>query len=341
MLLDYHGFDYCQTADLPSLFTAIAGGAAVSTGTPRSGTRCLLLSAATDTVRQGGFANQAAHVLGFGIRCTALPAADAPIAEIMDGANVQGQLVLTPTGTLKVYRGAGVALLGTSAVVITAGTWYYIELRYIVDPAVGSSDVHVDGVAKLAIAGANTRQTANTYANGYRLAGDAALFHFDDVYFVDGVNSSPGPANNNFLGPVQCVALVPDGDGATNQFTQDSGANRYSRVNEVPSDGDTSYVSSSTIGDRQLLTTGNLASLTGSVFGVKVVASMRKDDATARTAKVTVHPSANNYDSAAYAISAAWAYYGTGNIWPYNPETLLAWTPTTVNGAQIGVKNES
>lgn len=345
MLLDIRSYDGLTDANLAANHTSASGGAFVSAVNPRTGAKCLSLGSGLETVRHNGntpldatpFPNHAAHILAFALRPGVLPAGTTVIAKIVDGTVVQGTLVLDSTGALRVYRGDSAALLGSSAAgLIPPALYSFIEWRYIVDAAAGDSKVRITGIERIILSGVNTKAGANSYANGYSLHGSTIDLRYDDLYFLDGTASAPGPINNNFLGDCRALLLLAASDGTTNNWTPSSGANRFSRVNEVPHDGDASYVSSANAGDIQLFHMSTLASLSGQVYGVKVSAVVRKDDVDARTVAITCRPGAVNSFGTAAPVPTTYGY--VQQVLNYDPEGLTGWTALAVNTAQFGIK---
>ncbi len=110
----------------------------------------------------------------------------------------------------------------------------------------------------------------DTQTNNWRRQPGPATVDFDDLYVID----DQGSHNTSFLGDCRIETLFPNGAGASSQWTPNSGTN-YSRVNEVFTDQDTSYVSTAGVGNRDSYAMGDLSSLPATVFGVQVYANAR------------------------------------------------------------------
>ena len=115
----------------------------------------------------------------------------------------------------------------------------------------GTVDVWVNGAHVLALTGVGPQIVFGSYAygqyvNAFELlgpGGNAFTCYHDDVYLLD----LGTPPNDSFLGALRIYALPPTDEGVVD-FTPLVAPN-WSEVNEIPPDGNTSYVSSPNPGD--------------------------------------------------------------------------------------------
>ena len=263
------------------------------------------------------------------------------VFQLRDGLNgPQVSLRLDSLGRLFVQRGSITSnpgpVLWTDSVPLGAlGQWHYVEFGVTIG-ATGSFEVRVDGVTRSGVQSPmNTQATGNASANtvglGFLSAGGAAIA-FNDFYACD----SAGTRNNTFLGDVRVQALMPAADGDLSQFTPSSGTTHYNLVDEIPPDGDTSYVSSPTPGNVDLYQLGDVAAVSGSILGVAVYSFARKDDAGTRTIANVIKTGGVEYDGPAQALSMSYTYFT--EHWETNPATGLPWTIADVNALQVGCK---
>ena len=186
--------------------------------------------------------------------------------------------------------------------------------------------------------GVNTQATGNASANQLVLfggglgVGESIVNYFDDLYLCDGL----GSVNNTFLGDIRVQALLPTSDGAATDWTPSAGSDHYALVNEVPSDGDASYVASATPGDIDEYGVTPIAVASGTVFGVQVGLYARKDDAGSRNIAPVVRESGTDHVGSDIALGASYAYYF--QVYDEDPATSAAWTIAGINGDQFGVK---
>lgn len=246
------------------------------------------------------------------------------------GFNTSGQLVVTRNGTT----------LGTTSAAFVQNRWYYIEWKVTIHNSTGAVEVRVDGATVLNLTSQDTQNTANASANdvqvGQHDGAFASIAVIDDFYVCDGVDSGvSGAPNDDFLGDVIVPAIFPNGNGNYSDFvgSDSNSVNNYLLVDENPENGDTDYVESSNVGDQDTYTYGNLASTTGSVFGVQILPYARKTDAGARKIKTLARLSGTDDAGPDQTLSADYVYLS--DIREADPSGSQ-WTIANVNSAEFG-----
>jgi len=244
----------------------------------------------------------------------------------------QVEIQMTGAGELEVKRGA--ASLGVSSGAnISTDAWYYIEARMVISDTVGEAEIRVNGNTVANLTGVDTRLNAD-FIDNIEISGFAGnLFYLDDVYICD----TAGTENNSFLGTIQVSCLFPNGDEGANDFAPTgAGATNSDRVNEDAQDGDTTYVSSETAGDKELYTLDDLPAVVDSVLGVQVTNTMRKIDAGTRIVKNLIKSGAT--ESAAPTAGLGPNYTHIVSTHDINPDTNAAWTVADINALSAGVE---
>lgn len=280
---------------------------------------------------------QGTWTLGVRFRVNA-PGVEFPLLGLADGSTEQVALVLNAANTLQVQRGSTVLATGTTA--ILANAWNYVELKCTIGPAAGAFAVHLNGVSEVSASGVNASASGSSVADGVEMGSASTsgsvqagnYIYFADFYACDGT----GTVNNDFLGDVRVQPLMPSADGDLSQLTPSSGATHYNLVDEVPPDGDASYVSSATAGNVDLYQLADLAAVSGNVYGVQVMAFARKDDAGTRTLAPVIKTGGVEYDGTTVGLGMTYAYLR--DLWERNPQTAVPWTIADVNALQAGVK---
>lgn len=220
----------------------------LNTGQSRTGIGCLQINSAAFGPRRSF-----AHLTNVLI-CTAWNSSGN--GEIMEflvtdlpGVGVQLRVLANADGSISFAYGATGAVVGQTAPgLVTFGTYVSIAVQC-------QNFTLNTGIIKCWVNGAlvfnqSALHTADfgpphDYCNGIQLmapGGIPTTFH-DDVYVLD-CTAAP---NDTFLGALKLYALPPTANAAV-VWTPLAGSN-WSEVNEVPPDGDTSYVSSPNIGD--------------------------------------------------------------------------------------------
>lgn len=174
----------------------------------------------------------------------------------------------------------------------------------------------------------------NTVFNYYNTGN---ISYMDDVYICNGVAATHGPANNDFLGPVVIKYVPVSGAGSSTSFTPSAGSN-YACVQDAPSDDDTTYIQSSTVGARDSYSQAGTLSGVASVFGVNVLVNAKKLDGNSGTINASLHIGGVDYDNSIVALPALNNYQVFDQLWDYNPATNAAFTLADVNAAGMGVR---
>lgn len=239
------------------------------------------------------------------------------------------------TNTLDVERGSGSAVLGS--IPIRKLTWYYLELKATINSTTGSIEVRLNGNSTpvLSLSSSNTQATGNATIDGIRLAGDSAQFNNDFQMCDYVIWDTTGSYNNDFLGDVRVQYCAPDGAGESTGWTASTGLN-YQCVDETPFN-DADYVESSAANNRDLYTVQNVAAATGTVKAVQVIGRAFKTDAGARTMALLNKSGTTETVGTTINLASSAAFYT--DLWETNPDTGTAWTISTANAVQIGVKD--
>ena len=228
-------------------------------------------------------------------------------------------------GKIRVLRGSTVLASATQPLV--GQQWYYVEFKATIDATNGSYEVRLNGATILSATGVNTQNTANAWADEVGFGGDGTT-EGDDFYICDGT----GAKNNDFLGDVEVVTLMPAGAGNYSMYTPSAGAN-WENVDEIPADGDTTYNASSTAGDKDTFAVDTY-SATGTPLAVQVNMMHRKDDAGSRTARLVLRSGAADYAGANETVLDT--YKVAFSVWETDPADSADWTTAKINAAEYG-----
>jgi len=229
--------------------------------------------------------------------------------------------------TVVVKNGSG-TVLGT-APVINGASWHSYGLQVTFGPS-GSLTLFLDGVSVLNLSGVRTTgPSGSTTANTINFTSNNAHCFFDDLYVCD----AQGSVHNAYLGDLRVVTWVPTADGSHTDFAPSTGTSHFACVDEIPANSDTDYVSSSTVGATDTYKTPQ-ASITGSVAGVQIAMTARKDDAGSRTVGFMVGAT---QQGGSIGLSTSYATYRTA-VMETNPVTGVPWTLADLQTQEFGVQ---
>lgn len=330
--------DHLNTAQLARKWDLVSGAVSITAAAGRNFTAGL---------RFGNWQSQLIKLLdaqdtwivGFAMRLAALPAGDRRILALADSTPVvQVEVMVTATGAIKVNRGIGTAVLGTSAagVIVPSGTnFQYVEVKIVIGNT-GTIDVMVDEAVALTVGSADT-MAGETTAEYIVLVGDNAnsdsvTLDIDDLYVCDGT----GGDNNDFLGNRQVEARLPDDEGAHAQWAVSGAANNWQAVDETPADDDTTYVASNTDGHKDAHEVRNTQLSSGTPNGVVFHLLARRDDDAAKGIKNLVRVGSTDYVHASQHLVDSETYRYYTRVYENNPATGVGWTLAAINAAQYG-----
>lgn len=338
MLLFMDGFDHYATADITKKWTSNSGGGlGIVGGAGRRGTSGFQVISSSSYVNKT-IPPTTSLIFGFSIKLGSLPSTSTLLLTLFDGSTQQCELRVNADGTLQVLRAANTLTNGASTLALSTGVEYYIEWKVTIADSIAANSckVRVNGVDWINVAaGQDTKAGTNATVNSVRLGAfgtGIGTTTFDDFYICD----NSGSTNNDFLGDVRIDTLFPSGDGNYSQFTPSTGTTHYTLVDES-TPNTTDYNDGASVGDRDSYAMGNLSALASStVYGVQVNAAIVKDDAGSKSATTFVRSSSTNADGASVALSTSQAY--VSQVFETDPNGSVAWTETTVNAMEAGVK---
>jgi hypothetical protein len=252
----------------------------------------------------------------------------------------QVDMRLAADGTFQFTRN-GTILTSTPPFVFTFSTltttaWNYIELKTFINNGAGFVDLRVGGQTFLNATGLDTQYTGNNYVNMVRFQpfanSGAYQMKLDDIYIVDDTGSSP---NNTFLGECRVQTQFPTANGETSNFSVIGAANNWQAVKETVSDDDATYVRSGVVGNVDDYMMGTVA-LTGTIYGVQLNLTHRKDDVGTRTITPTIKSGGFFYEGALFPCQSNYTVAQT--LWPLEPHANATWTNVSVNALTAGIK---
>lgn len=276
-------------------------------------------------------------VLGQAILFENNAGAQQPVIVLWDGlfgSGGTGQVTLGLDATmhLQAFAGNQGAALGPAGpTALLFNVYYYIEIEvHFATAGAGSFACDLNGVNEFNLGAVTTQQSANarmthTMFLGNRIGNNT---RFDDMYLKDTAGR---------LGPARVTLKTPNGDGALTQWTPSAGVNHFALVNEIPEDGDATFVSDATIGHIDLYTFTALGLTPATIWAVQVALNARKDDVAARSLATEVRSGGANFTGVAQATTTGYLDFYT-QIYEQDPNTAAAWLLANLDAAQFGVQ---
>lgn len=212
--------------------------------------------------------------------------------------------------------------------------WFYLEVGAVISKTDGAVRVAVDGDTVIDVSGINTHSyvsgtTARIGSVEIRgVTGNENVETFDDVFLSDELL---------LLGPQKIEVIRPDGDDAVS-WSPDSGTANFSRVNEVFTDGDASYVETGGTGSVDRYTLGSLPTVPDSISAVAVRTFARKTDVSALAIADGLRIGSVDYWLPSKNLLTDYSLFST--VLPVNPATSAPWEPLDIDGLKYQVKAE-
>ena len=341
-------FDYYATSDLDRKWTTITGSVILSTAVTRTGPNVLRIRNSGFQSVAKTFDSQASWIVGYAFQVSTLPTGIVTrLFEFIDSATVQCFLRLNSDGRLEVLRGAAIAVSGgVSTRAINMGIWYFLEMKVTIADSIGadSCKVRINGQDWITVdAGEDLKETANATADIIRMSNNssgAGFLYIDNLYIFDGTDGGgTEPTNDDFAGDIKVGFHLPDGNGATNEFTGSDAdsVDNFLLVDENPTDDDTTYVESSTIGHIDLYTVEDLAETPLDFKAVQINSVIRKDDSGVKSVRMVIRPTSTNFFGGNIDPQDG-VYTNEIEILNEDPETEAAWTESGFNATEFGLE---
>ncbi len=350
------GFELQSTATGMEWDTT-TGTVSISTSTKRSGAAALRCNPTAGTgyishqVR--GFAT-ARIMVRFYVNFATLPSADTAIFQWGDGSGWYPQVFYRQsTGGLQAKDAS--AYIGSSSAALTTNTWYKVTFDYDDFNAGNPLYCYLDDVAFCSGTSGSDLGSGGHFRMGVMNTCTADVF-FDDVAF----NDDSGTVQNAIPGAGKVVYLRPNAAGDSNQWLRGGGLNsgnstNYTHVDDSPTPDDllndsvgllqagTTQVDEYNVTDCATAGIGSSDTITlvqiglraqGGAAGPPNFVSRVKGQSGGTVVEgstVTFSSSAWNTNCTAFPHSPKQTVY-------VNPQTSTAWTPSTIDTMQIGLR---
>jgi hypothetical protein len=222
----------------------------------------------------------------------------------------------------------------------TADTWYLVELHLIISDIGGAFECRVNGGPIEAACYGDTKGTYSV-ANAIKIYGYSSQSTPADAWWDDiAVNSVYGAVDNGWCGNGSIIGILPDSApiGELLNSNGDSDDNNLF-VDEVPEDGDTTYVESETADQEDLYGFAASGLSPGlEMQRVWIEARARDTQASGRECAMTMKPSGGSVivGSDDLLLSTYQRVIGDSNY--VNPFTGNAWTVEDIDALEAGFR---
>lgn len=269
----------------------------------------------------------------YNIRFTSGSAAEVMI--LMEGS-VEHINLNIPAGTTNVQIRRSTTVLATAVGAASVDGFHYWELKVVVHQSAGSVELRRDNVVVASATGIDTFVDSGSTGeiDTVRFAGNTAGATVTNRTIIDDIYID----SDTFIGSPEIRALFPAADGDVNDWTPDTGADNFARVDENPPDDDTSYVETSAAGDVDVYTMDSITD-SGIVHGLISRSYVRNAGVGSVNVRQVARRSAANEVGSDVAIATA---YGIASeIFTVDPHTSAQWTRANLNNTQFGIESRA
>lgn len=305
----------------------------------RNGTKGIRLTRGSSaaTVSAEAYASVSPGVrykMAFARRWSTLPPSGSyrSIAAMRDGGTTQCELRQYDDGIIRTYRNGVLVPGAVSSMAFLVNVYYHFEWDLLVDPAAGVTELRVNGsTVAFAVTGQNTRTSASS--NIDRVGWRTIPSNSSDSNWIDEIDDVVIHNSVGFCGDLRIGYFPPTGAGTYTQWPGTGAATPHEAIDDLVPDGNTTYVSSGTIGDKQSFPIGDVP-VTATIKFAQHVIVAQKTDAGPRTIAPKVVSGATEQNGSVFSLTTDYVTY----LQPIDndPNTGAVWTPAGFNAAEIG-----
>lgn len=263
---------------------------------------------------------------------TTVPASTGAFYRLRQGGNSQCGLGMDNAGRIVVLRGDSTTV-HTFAGVLPANAWLFIQVRFLASSTVGECEVWINGKLHGTATGLNIQSQATADMDGWQVSTSVGGMQFDNVL----IYSLAGAVPNARTPETRLYAALPTGPGSSAAWTRNGGSANWDRVNEQPSNGDTTYNSAASAPLDDLYALPSDIPAGSVVYAVAAELVARKDDAGTNEIDALIRSGGTTYAGGA-PVALSTTYQRFRQMWATDPATGVAWTIANANASQIGIR---
>lgn len=264
---------------------------------------------------------------------------NADIYQMCNNSTILGSFSQNTDGTLALKTNNGATVLGVTNRSLFAGIRYMVEWDFTLSgstPVMCAGELRINGHVEAsgsASAGVNASALlsqaadANLHVFNGAAGGAGTGSWIKDLY----IKNEAG-----YEGDIKNVPLYPASDGGILQWTPNSGAVHFDRVNTHPVDI-TKFLSTATPGDMDLWGFDSLPSFSGTIVGINISVLAQKDDEGTKSFKIVVGTTGTDAQSDEFFVSSNNPEYYEFSL-KLDPNTGLPFTQAAINALIVGVK---
>jgi len=175
---------------------------------------------------------------------------DWPRIEWLNGSTSVGFIDFVNCNQASIYVDSVLKDTGTTA--LFDSIWYLFEVHVKLSATIGVIELRLDGVTALeaSFSGNTGTGTIDTikFSTNYSGLGDINTGYVDDI----ALNDTAGGVDDSWCGEGKIIVMMPNDDSTPLELTPSAASDHHLLVDEVPTDGDTTYVEGSVIDEEDM-----------------------------------------------------------------------------------------
>lgn len=350
-LLFMDGFAHYATADIGKKYNKVAtpAGTSVAVGSAygRAGGCGMRFTGVSYVAKAIPRTPSTGLIIGFALRVDSgfFSAGNSGFYTILSdsGSSLNSAIAITSSGAIGISASAVNSPFYSGPGVVPSGQWCYVEVKTRLGAPVADNEyqVKVNGNLAASVTGGGSPAffgVSSSYVTtsigfcGGSSSNNNTGFMFDiaDLYIL----SRDAGANGSFIGNKVVQTIYPASAGSASDFAV-VGSSALAAVSDNPPDGDTSYISSSTTGNKSTFIMGGLSG-TPTISGVQFNELSRKEGVGTGILAPYFKLGGVEYLNSAWGRFPSYIYIP--NPKDNNPATGAAWLASEVSGIEVGVK---
>lgn len=265
--------------------------------------------------------------------------------EFLDGSDVQCYILLRgATGgvAFEAWTEDGDLIAASTQVLADSSTdWRTIEIQVeFSNTTAGRLELRVNGAVVLLAEDTKTASSGNDQGTAVVWRGRSPTsgeFRIDDIYILDDSGSSD--RMKTFLGTMAVKGGLPNSAGSSSDWTPNSGDNHEAVDESGAVDDDTTYVESTTSGDKDLYGIAGLEDLDGDIVGLQVNIHARVGSGSVDVDVVQRGGNGTEENSAAITVSNT-SYDHKSAVFETDPDSGHPWELADLGDAEVGIERQ-
>lgn len=262
------------------------------------------------------------------------------IVRLLKGGTQIGKLAWNGTNNqMSIYTGTStqVATLNKR---FDVSTWYLIEWHLNIADS-GTSEVKVDSILDTTFSG-DTKPGSDTTVDTMTFACGSSQAHYIDDIAINNTSNTDGLNDTSWCGPGKVELLIPTGEGYTNQWSVSAGTTHFSLVDDIPPNGDTDYIYSSTANQIDAFALTDYVGDGKTI--VRIWPEVRAYDQGASAGVVSLGfrttEGTNYFSTTNSTLGGTYSAY-KGDFYKTNPATSTTWQDADLDALQFVIKEIS